>query len=66
MINAIELTNFGPIPQLNWTGLGKINLIIGGNGTGKTFLLKAIYSSLRTLEVYKRGQEQRTAAEILA
>jgi hypothetical protein len=29
-------------------------------------LLKAIYSSLRTLEDYKRGNEQRTASEILA
>ena len=31
----------------------------GGNGSGKTFLLKAIYTSLRTLEEYKRGNEQR-------
>ena len=28
--------------------------------------LKAIYSSLRTLEDYKRGNEQRSASEILA
>lgn len=43
-----------------------INLVIGGNGSGKTFLLKAIYSSLRTLEDYKRGHEQRSVSEILA
>jgi len=39
--------------------------VIGGNGSGKTFLLKAMYSAIRTLEEYKRGDVQRTAAEIL-
>ncbi len=66
MISRIQLNNFGPLSGIDWSALGKINLIIGGNGQGKTFLLKAIYSSLRTLEIYKRGQEQRSASEILA
>ena len=66
MINQIKLDNFGPLSKIDWSGLGKINLIIGGNGSGKTILLKAIYSSLRTLEEYKRGNEQRSASEILA
>lgn len=65
MINAISLDNFGPSLNLRWSNLSKINLIIGGNGSGKTFLLKVIYSSIRTLEEYRRGQEQRNAAEIL-
>jgi AAA15 family ATPase/GTPase len=66
MIKKIKLNNFGPLTDINWQNIGKINLIIGGNGSGKTFLLKSIYSSLRTLENYKRGNEQRSAAEILA
>lgn len=66
MINQIRLNNFGPLASINWSALSKINLIIGGNGSGKTFLLKAIYSSLRTLEEYQRGNEQRSASEILA
>lgn len=65
MINQIKLDNFGPLSNINWSALGKINLVIGGNGSGKTFLLKAIYSSLRTLEEYKRGDEQRSASDIL-
>jgi AAA15 family ATPase/GTPase len=66
MINQIKIDNFGPLGHIDWSGLGRINLVIGGNDTGKTFLLKAIYSSLRTLEDYKRGNEQRSASEILA
>ncbi|MCA6527017.1 MAG: ATP-binding protein [Pseudanabaena sp. M135S2SP2A07QC] len=65
MIDTIELKNFGPIEQLNWSGLGRINVVIGKNSTGKTFLLKSLYSVMRTIEEYKRGNDQRTASEIL-
>lgn len=66
MLNSIKLTNFGPLTNIEWNNLNKINLVIGGNGSGKTFLLKALYSAMRTIEEYKRGDVQRTAAEILA
>lgn len=66
MINRIKLKNFGPLSKFQWRKLGRINLIVGGNGAGKTFLLKAIYSTLRTLEEYKRGDDRRDAREILA
>ena len=66
MLDRIQLKNFGPISDLDWSDLGRINLIIGTNSCGKTFLLKAIYCTLRTLEEYKRGNEQRSASEILA
>lgn len=66
MINCIKLENFGPLAKLTWSDLGKINLIIGENGSGKTFLLKALYSAVRTMEEYQRGNDKRTAAEILS
>lgn len=66
MINQVELKNFGPLGDISWRSMGPINLVIGGNGSGKTFLLKALYSALRTIEEYKRGDDQRSAAEILA
>ncbi|NOQ34861.1 MAG: AAA family ATPase [Methylococcaceae bacterium] len=65
MINQVELKNFGPMEQLNWQGLGKINLIIGNNDCGKSFLLKALYSAMRTLEEYKRGENPQSLNEIL-
>ena len=66
MITQLELTNFGPIGRLEWKALGSINLVIGCNDSGKTFLLKALYCAMRTLEEYKRGNVQKSAAEILA
>ncbi len=66
MLNKVDLKNFGPLTDIIWQNLAGINLVIGANGTGKTFLLKAIYTAIRTIEEYKRGDDQRTAAEILA
>jgi energy-coupling factor transporter ATP-binding protein EcfA2 len=66
MITQLELKNFGPLDGITWKKLGAINLVIGVNGSGKTILLKALYSAMRTLEEYKRGDDQRSAAEILA
>ena len=66
MITRIEIKNFGPLENIAWNNLGQINLAIGGNGSGKTFLLKSLYCAMRTLEEYRRGDDQRSAAEILA
>lgn len=66
MIEACRWQNFGPLADLSWDELGPINLVIGANGCGKTFVLKSLYVAMRTLEQHGRGQEQRTAAQILA
>lgn len=65
MITRLELTNFGPLNRVEWNDLGPINLVIGNNGSGKTFLLKSLYTAMRTLEEYRRGDDPRTAEEIL-
>jgi len=65
MITKAAFTNYGPIKEIDLGKLSNINLIIGSNGSGKTFLLKALYSATRTLEEYKRGKEQRSASDIL-
>lgn len=65
-ITKLESKNYGAIPTFSWKGISKINLIIGENGTGKTFLLKAIYSAVRTLEEYKRGDDIRPVNDVLS
>ena len=66
MLKYIEISSFGPIDRAECSDLGQINLFIGRNGSGKTFLLKALYSALRTVEAYRRGKEQRSEKEILS
>ena len=48
-IEELCLKNFGVIENFHCNQFSNINLIIGGNGTGKTFLLKALYSAVKTL-----------------
>jgi AAA15 family ATPase/GTPase len=66
VINKVELKNFGPLIDIEWAKLKKINVVIGSNSCGKTFLLKALYTSIRTLEGYKRGDENKSLSELLA
>lgn len=65
-IQSIELENYGNIPSFKCSDFSNINLIIGENATGKTFLLKALYSAIRSMEDYKRGDDVRSMNEILA
>jgi predicted ATPase len=65
VIEQVEMTNFGPLKNLKWGDLGSINLIVGGNSCGKTFILKALYSAMRTIEEYRRGDSPKELEEIL-
>ncbi|MGB4811733.1 MAG: AAA family ATPase [Methylophilaceae bacterium] len=43
-----------------------LNLIIGKNGAGKTFLLKTLYSTVKSQEEFGRGDDKRDFSEVLA
>lgn len=66
MIKAFSLKNYGPIKQISAKSLGKINLILGKNSTGKTFLLKALYSTIRSHEEAKRGHSNQNLVDALS
>ena len=65
MITSVALTNYGPIKNMELYNLGPINLLIGPNRSGKTIFLKALYSALRTIELYRRGKNIDSDKEIL-
>ena len=65
-IDNLELKNFGIIGSVSFDHFSNINLIIGENDTGKTFLLKALYAAARSMEEYQRGDDVRSINEILA
>ena len=66
MIKAANVTSYGPLTSAELSDMGCINLFIGHNGSGKTFILKALYSALKTVEAYRRGKELRSDKEILS
>ena len=67
MIQSLTIKDFGPISSLaTKKKFGKLNLLIGANGTGKTFFLKALYAFIRTTEEFQRGDDRRKFEEILA
>ena len=65
-INQVILENFGMIQSFFCDNFSNINLVIGENGTGKTFLLKALYSATRAMEEYLIGADIRTIRDVLA
>lgn len=66
MIQGISIKNLGTIDNIDFDKFQNINLIIGENGTGKSFLLKSLYSAMKTVEDYKRGEDIRSSSDILA
>lgn len=65
MIKSFDISNFGPLEMVQAKGMGPVNLIIGANNTGKTILLKALYSMIRAQEEFGRGDDPRDFAEVL-
>lgn len=65
-IDKVQLKNYGMIQEFSSDQFSNINLIIGENGTGKTFLLKALYSAVRSLEEYKRGDDVKPINEVIS
>ena len=66
MIRSFELENFGPIEALSEDSIGQVNVFIGPNAAGKTFLLKALYTFIRTTEEFGLGNDPRRFEKILA
>ncbi len=66
MIKQFTLENFGPLEKVVADNLGMINLIIGPNSAGKTFLLKALYSVIRAQEETGRGDDNRDFSDVLS
>ncbi len=66
MITSFDIKNFGPLSSVQGENLGKLNLVIGGNSSGKTFLLKALYAMIRSQEETGKGEDPRDFVEVLS
>ena len=66
MITEIIIKNLANLKHINLQTPGKINIIIGENDSGKTMLLKILYTMTKSVEEYKRGKDQRTFKEVIS
>jgi len=64
-VRDLKLQNFGPLKNVEWNDLDNFNIIVGRNGLGKSFLLRALYCALKSAETYKKGDEPRKLDDIL-
>jgi len=68
MISEAHLEDFAIFDEFDWDQLGSINLVIGENDTGKSHLLKLLYTVSRSLQEYqqKRSSEAPRWSDTLA
>jgi predicted ATPase len=57
MFEYLLVENLGLFSRLEWQKHQKINILIGKNSTGKTYLLKLLYSIAKSIEEYKKSPE---------
>ncbi len=57
MFSQILVKDFGPFDKFQWSGHGDINVIVGENDTGKTWLMKMMYAVARSIEEHAKRQE---------
>lgn len=65
MFKSIDIKNFGPISSFNMENPGMINLIIGRNDTGKSFLLKILYLLTKSVEECGRGDSIESLKDVI-
>lgn len=50
MFNEVHIQNFGAFSKFDWPNLGRINVVVGENDTGKSHLLKVMYVIAKSIE----------------
>jgi AAA15 family ATPase/GTPase len=66
MFESLTLKNFGTFSEFTWTDHAPINIIIGENDTGKTYILKSLYCLAKSIQEYTISKQQKTWKGILA
>jgi AAA15 family ATPase/GTPase len=66
MFTRLELENFGIFDRFEWNDHADINIIIGENDTGKTYILKTLYCIAKSVEDYDKLSAVNTWKQIIA
>jgi AAA15 family ATPase/GTPase len=66
MFESLTLKNFGTFSEFTWTNHAPVNIIIGENDTGKTYILKSLYCLAKSIQEYTISAQQKPWKNILA
>ncbi|MCC7494006.1 MAG: ATP-binding protein [Fimbriimonadaceae bacterium] len=66
MLDRLLVRNFGPFTTCDWRPCRGLNVVIGLNDTGKSFLLKLAFATLRSLYDHALAKPARPWSELLA
>jgi AAA15 family ATPase/GTPase len=68
MFQSLSLSNFACFANFDWQQHQKFNVIIGANDTGKTYILKILYTLAKSCEEYQKRQlaDKPDFSEVLA
>lgn len=65
VLSGFSIQNLGPVEDFKADKLGGINLFLGENSCGKTYMMKMLYVACKTMEQYRRGRNIATLEESL-
>ncbi len=63
MLSKIRFENVGGLPAIDWAEHGAVNVIVGENDTGKSYLLKMLYVVIKTIEETHRRSDNEAVAD---
>ncbi len=66
MIKDFSIKNLANVKELSVHNLSNINVLIGENDTGKTMILKILYTLSKSIENFDKGDENRSLKEIIS
>ncbi|MGN0820830.1 MAG: AAA family ATPase, partial [Akkermansia sp.] len=65
LLSSFSVRNLGPVDHFEVSRMGMINLFLGENSCGKTYLMKLLYAVCKTMETYRRGKNIVPLNEVL-
>lgn len=65
MIKSFRIKDFGCIQEICVDSLSNLNVVVGPNSAGKSTLLKLLYATIKSAEMFKRGKDDKSYQVLL-
>lgn len=66
VLSSFTVENLGPVEHFSANHLGMINIFLGENSAGKTYMMKMLYVACKVMETYKKGQDNNSLAALMS